>query len=346
MQDSFETVNAGKACLPLAWRDEPPSNDKAKKLLAFFKNDFFTCVNEPPCNACGSKEKMKCVGMRGPQTREEFAGMASRVEIYACESCGGLQTFFPRFNNPITLMSWRKGRCGEWANCFCALAVAAGFQVRFILDLTDHVWGEILSPEEQRWIHCDPCENAFDAPLMYESGWNKKLSWVFAFETGGFVKDVTRRYSRKWDNEMLLRRIDCHSLFLTRLLQSRAPMYTFPSEQAEFDKCIQNTLPIQRKRKERKTKQQEQQMTEGGDRPLKPEELRGRISGSESWRRARGELGDDKKEFQARYRELVANGKTPNEAAVLALQQMMADRREGQDRTKLDEKLKEKDDTR
>ena len=46
-----------------------------------------------------------------------------------------------------------------------------------------------------RWIHVDPCEAAFDRPLLYESGWGKALSYVFAIGTSGFV-DVIRRYTR------------------------------------------------------------------------------------------------------------------------------------------------------
>ena len=41
----------------------------------------------------------------------------------------------------------------------------------------------------------DPCEASFDRPLLYEAGWGKKLSYVIAIGTSGFV-DVSRRYTR------------------------------------------------------------------------------------------------------------------------------------------------------
>jgi len=39
----------------------------------------------------------------------------------------------------------------------------------------------------------DPCENAYDAPKMYEKGWGKKLTYCFGATTEEVV-DVTQRY--------------------------------------------------------------------------------------------------------------------------------------------------------
>lgn len=51
----------------------------------------------------------------------------------------------------------------------------------FLCVVSDHVWTEIYSVSQRRWLHCDSCENGFDNPLVYEVGWGKKLAYILAF---------------------------------------------------------------------------------------------------------------------------------------------------------------------
>lgn len=113
---------------------------------------------------------------------------------------------FPRYNDPAKLFETRQGRCGEWANAFALVCRAMGFETRYVLDFTDHVWTEVYIESSGRWIHCDSCEgpDALDKPLLYETGWGKKLTYVLAFADCG-VADVSRRYTSNYA-ELLTRR--------------------------------------------------------------------------------------------------------------------------------------------
>ncbi|KZV47314.1 peptide-N(4)-(N-acetyl-beta-glucosaminyl)asparagine amidase-like [Dorcoceras hygrometricum] len=170
------------------------------QLLFWFKQSF-RWVNAPPCDSCNNDTINQGMGIAN---NLELQFGASRVEIYRCKSCSTI-TRFPRYNDPLKLLETRKGRCGEWANCFTLYCRAFGYDSRLILDFTDHVWTECFSPFLGRWMHLDPCEGIYDKPLLYEKGWNKKLSYVFALSRNG-VYDVIKRYTRKW-HEVLSRRV-------------------------------------------------------------------------------------------------------------------------------------------
>lgn len=70
----------------------------------------------------------------------------------------------------------RRGRCGEFANCKALVLRSMGFEVRHVTDWTDHVWVEVYSDAQQRWIHCDRDEN-----YLYERAMGKKLTYIMAF---------------------------------------------------------------------------------------------------------------------------------------------------------------------
>ena len=75
-------------------------------------------------------------------------------------------------------------------------------------------------PSLGRYVHADPCEKSLDAPLTYEVGWNKKLSYIFSFSRFG-VTDVIHRYSRKFSSTVCLSR----SLCTEKYLRERVAVY-------------------------------------------------------------------------------------------------------------------------
>jgi hypothetical protein len=100
-----------------------------------------------------------------------------------------------RHRDPLAILEYGRGRCGEYSILYTALCLAHGYRARIVLDMTDHVWTEIWNPTQRRWIHIDPSEKRIDDPKMYERDWKKHLTRVYAFENGE-AEDVTKNYKQ------------------------------------------------------------------------------------------------------------------------------------------------------
>uniref|UniRef100_A0A8U7M6M3 Peptide-N(4)-(N-acetyl-beta-glucosaminyl)asparagine amidase n=1 Tax=Corvus moneduloides TaxID=1196302 RepID=A0A8U7M6M3_CORMO len=208
------------------------------ELLDWFKTSFFCWVNSLPCSRCGGQTEPKSDYLL--PTDDDLRWDASRVENHYCNQCQ-LCNRFPRYNNPEKLLETRRGRCGEWANCFTLCCRAVGFEARYVWDYTDHVWTEVYSSSQKRWLHCDPCENVCDKPLLYETGWGKKLSYIIAFSKDEVV-DVTWRYSCKHE-EVLSRRTALSEATLRETINAlnrtkRKEVVFIPSEKEKTSKLF------------------------------------------------------------------------------------------------------------
>ncbi|KAM9308819.1 peptide-N(4)-(N-acetyl-beta-glucosaminyl)asparagine amidase [Gastrophryne carolinensis] len=258
------------------------------ELLRWFKEDFFQWVNSLPCSRCGGATEAK--GALTP-SGDDLRWGASRVENHFCNKCNYINRF-PRYNNPEKLLETRRGRCGEWANCFTLCCRAVGLEARYVWDSTDHVWTEVFSSSQNRWLHCDPCENTCDKPLLYEVGWGKKLSYIIAFSKDEVI-DVTWRYSCKHD-EVIARRKEVRESWLRETITN-------------LNKKRQQTLPDGRK-KELLGRLIVEIVEFMSPKTPKPGELGGRVSGSLAWRLARGETGAKVKSvvFVPSQKEIVA----------------------------------------
>ncbi|XP_067365174.1 peptide-N(4)-(N-acetyl-beta-glucosaminyl)asparagine amidase isoform X2 [Channa argus] len=136
-----------------------------------------------------------------------------------------------------------------------------------------HVWTEIYSVSQRRWLHCDSCENTCDKPLLYEVGWGKKLAYILAFSKDQVV-DVTWRYSCKHP-EVLQRRTKVQEAWLLHTIN-------------RLNSTRQQSLSPERKKE--LTERLLVELVEFiSPKTPKPGELGGRSSGSLAWRIARGE---------------------------------------------------------
>ncbi|XP_064455924.1 peptide-N(4)-(N-acetyl-beta-glucosaminyl)asparagine amidase-like [Ornithodoros turicata] len=241
------------------------------ELLHWFKNSFFTWVDTLPCSQC--KSETKVVG-GGDPTPEDVRYMVSRVELHECPKCH-TQERFPRYDHPGKLLETRRGRCGEWANCFTLCCRALSFDARLVLDWTDHVWTEVFSESQGRWVHCDSCEDLCDAPLIYEVGWGKKLSYVLAFSAYE-VQDVTWRYTTDFAATLSRRVLYAESDVVDLVLsETRKLQRDIPAERKDYllARRVQELAELLTPRK------------------ASDVDKHGRISGSLAWRQQRGETG-------------------------------------------------------
>ena len=267
-------------------KPKPLSREDAMLLrtLRWFKLEFFTWCDKPKCKTCQNAD-VRHEGMAEP-TPDEHAHGAGRVETYRCPLCSAV-TRFPRYNDAVKLLETRTGRCGEWANAFTLICRSLGYDARWCMDWTDHVWTEVWSVSQRRWLHCDSCENVCDKPLLYEVGWGKKLSYVIGFGADDVV-DVTRRYVADYARCLRERRgEECDEAWLAQTTRGL-------TDRLRAGRSNPDELDELRRRDAGEADELHRAGTHVPPPDVPFDDLPGRTTGSLAWRAARGELGKGK----------------------------------------------------
>ena len=159
-----------------------------------------------------------------------------------------------------------------------------------------------------RYVHADCCERSFDNPLLYESGWKKKLTYVIGFSRHSVV-DVTTRYSLRFE-EVLSRRVYVSEAFANRqikLLNEKMEQFhellllkeihlssTTSGQDRRFRLGTPEGswgIPMEDVRERRRRNTRELEGVMFATVASKAGESVGRVSGDEAWKKARGEDG-------------------------------------------------------
>ncbi|XP_067001285.2 peptide-N(4)-(N-acetyl-beta-glucosaminyl)asparagine amidase isoform X2 [Anabrus simplex] len=179
----------------------------------------------------------------------------------------------------MELLAWFKNSFFSWVdapqcNFCCSETKFAGLSSN-PEELRETKRVEVYSLTQGRWLHCDPCENVCDQPLIYEKGWGKMLTYVIAYSCDD-VQDVTWRYSTDHRGILSRRTLCTEEELLTTLWQVRQERQKGLSEPRRayltrrlLSELVEFLVP----RKPSQT------------------EFQGRSSGSLAWRLARGETG-------------------------------------------------------
>ncbi|KAK1927495.1 hypothetical protein DB88DRAFT_478214 [Papiliotrema laurentii] len=316
-QDMYATLrNLGKHAVPL----DPLLRDKILAVLPDLSADVEGLLRNPPFEPFGQEDaqtlalarwfKHQFMAWRDPilcslcQNRTEPVGSdeltdqekrdgGGRVELHRCLDvmCAQVERFV-RYNDPLTLLRTRTGRCGEWAHLFYEILRAVGLNARYVWNSEDHVWTEYWSPASQHWVHVDSCEATVGKPLLYARGWGKKQAFCIAAGLEG-VEDVTRAYVDDWD-DCLGRRADRHwneealaQALFEATLRLRISMSREEILACEERDRLHKSWVVNEPRRWREAER---------------DELRGRTSGPADWRAARAELGASPKIVKPSYR--------------------------------------------
>mmetsp|Transcript_57433 Transcript_57433/g.136527 ORF Transcript_57433/g.136527 Transcript_57433/m.136527 type:complete len:524 (+) Transcript_57433:119-1690(+) len=214
LRQSFGDAFLRRHTFQAGW-NETQQRHSVQALLTALKSKYIFYKQQclalsPELASCNTKAASEVVGRIAcdNQVGREACVYAEVRLCGECAAAGGNTTRFfeyARYHGPLQLFRTAHdrdsvmGQCEEFSRAGYALLSALGYEARYVLDFTDHVWIEVRLPHgpHGKWVHADPSEGVLDNPLMYEDGWGKQLTMIFAF-TQTKIEHVTSRYTNDY----------------------------------------------------------------------------------------------------------------------------------------------------
>lgn len=136
----------------------------------------------------------------------------SRVHLYRCSNCGETQHFLRFYQCDAFIRGTvaRRGWCGDHCDVFAAIINALGFEWRFALDDTDHIWIEIYSQEREKWCCFEPSPETDTKRYDFNKFADRKSRYIHAIDGSNQFPDVTHRYHS--DAEIVQKRRNEHCI--------------------------------------------------------------------------------------------------------------------------------------
>jgi len=180
-----------KSIIPNAIREAAPTIQEIPKIIQWFSSQLLRWNNDTSCHSC--QEETRRLYPDRP-TKNEYESGAVRVDRYVCLKCYAC-TRKPININIDYILKNKEGGNPQFCIVFAAILRLLGYGFRFVSNLSlDYCWLEIWDPINCIYIHVDPCQDAINAPLLYECGWGKGITWVCAVGEYECV-DVTTKYT-------------------------------------------------------------------------------------------------------------------------------------------------------
>ncbi|KAJ8977821.1 hypothetical protein NQ317_008063 [Molorchus minor] len=84
--------------------------------------------------------------------RNQTSHNSRQINLHRCKTCHQF-TSFPRYNDLNILLETPRGRCGLMGKYVYTFLSSIGWDARFVVDEGDHVWTEVYSVTQKRWLH-------------------------------------------------------------------------------------------------------------------------------------------------------------------------------------------------